>query len=139
MSTKEATDPNAEWHHIDANDRVLGRMATEAATLLIGKHRPDWAANVVAPVYVVITNTDTVKLTGKKEDQKMYRRYSGYPGGLRERSVRTQRRRDSRRIVESAVSGMLPKNNLRKLVMRHLKLYPTAEHPHLAQLGGAKK
>ncbi len=139
MSIERTTDPNAEWHHLDADGRVLGRLATEAATLLNGKHRPDWAANAVAPVYVVITNSDTVKLTGKKEDQKMYRRYSGYPGGLRERSVRTQRRRDSRRIIESAVSGMLPKNNLRKEAMRHLKVYPSADHPHLPQLGGSKK
>ena len=139
MTDKQTTDPSAEWHHLDADGRVLGRLATEAATLLTGKHRPDWAPNAVAPVYVVFTNTDTVALTGAKEDQKMYRRYSGYPGGLRERSVRTQRQRDSRRIVESAVSGMLPKNNLRKELMRHLKLYPTADHPHLPQLNPSKK
>jgi len=139
MATTPTTDPNAEWHHVDADGKILGRLATEVATLLTGKHRPDWAANVVAPVYVVITNTDTVALTGKKEDQKMYRRYSGFPGGLRERSVRNQRQRDSTWIDEAAICGMLPKNNSRKEVLRHLKLYPTAEHPHLPQLGGPKK
>lgn len=125
-----------EWHHLDAKGKVLGRLATQAATLLTGKHRADWSANVVAPVYVVVTNTDQVVVTGAKEDQKLYRRYTGHPGGLRERSLREQRKRDSRRIIEDAVSGMLPKNNSRKLVLRHLKLYPTDQHPHLPQLGG---
>lgn len=123
-----------EWHHLDAKNKVLGRLATQAAVWLLGKHRPDFSPQSVAPVYVVITNTDHVVLTGRKEEQKMYRHYTGYHGGLRERSVAEQRRRDSRRIVEEAVSGMLPKNNSRKLLMRHLKLYAGPEHPHLAQL-----
>lgn len=134
-----AATPNSdlEWHHVDAKGKVLGRLATQVATLLTGKHRSDWAPNVVAPVYVIITNTDQVLVTGAKEDQKMYRRYTGYPGGLRERSLREQRKRDSRKIIEDAVSGMLPKNNSRKLVLRHLKLYPTDKHPHLPQMGPA--
>lgn len=126
---------NEEWHHIDARGKVLGRLAVEAAKLLLGKHRIDWARHKVAPVYVVITNTDQVELTGKKEKQKVYRHHTGYPGGLKERSIAQQRRRDSRRIVAGAVSGMLPKNSLRNVRMQHLKLYAGAEHPHAAQLG----
>lgn len=125
---------NEEWHHIDAEKRVLGRLASEIAQLLLGKHRTDWAAHVVAPVYVVVTNVEKAVLTGRKEEQKMYRHYSGYPGGLRERTAAEQRRRDPRRMLEGAVSGMLPKNNLRDERMRHLKLYVGAEHPHQAQL-----
>lgn len=128
------TNPQGEWHVLDAKDQVLGRLATQVAILLMGKHRTDFAKNVAAPVYVVVTNTDHVVLTGNKENAKMYRHYTGYPGGLRERSVREQRVRDSRVIVEQAVFGMLPKNNLRSTLMRHLKLYPTAEHPHQAQV-----
>ena len=123
-----------EWHHLNAKGAVLGRLATEAAGLLQGKHRPDWAPNTLAATRVVITNTDEVAVTGRKEDQKMYRRYSGYPGGLRERTLRDQRRRDSRKIVESAVSGMLPHNTLRAQLMRHLLLYANESHPHEAQL-----
>lgn len=128
-----------EWYHIDAKGKVLGRLATQAAAWLIGKHRTDFSSNVIAPVYVVITNTDHVVLTGRKEEQKKYRHYTGYHGGLKERSVAEQRRRDSRRIIEEAVYGMLPKNNSRKLRMRHLKLYSGEQHPHLAQLGELNK
>lgn len=123
-----------EWHIIDARDQVLGRLATKIAALLNGKLRTDYAANTVAPVYVVVTNTDHVVLTGNKENAKMYRHYTGYPGGLRERSVREQRVRDSRVIIEQAVFGMLPKNNLRAVRIRHLKLYVGDEHPHQAQM-----
>lgn len=138
-TTKEVSAANTmEWHHFDAKDAVLGRLATQIAALLIGKHRTDFAKNIVAPVYVVVTNTDLVALTGRKEEQKMYRHYSGYPGGLKERSVAEQRRRDSRVIVSEAIYGMLPKNNLRDERMRHLKLYAGADHPHLPQLSPAK-
>lgn len=136
-STKQA--PRGEWHHIDAGNKVLGRIATQVAGLLLGKHRPDYTARAVAPVIVVVTNTDTVVLTGRKEQQKKYYRYSGYPGGMKERSLAEQRRRDSRRIVAAAVEGMLPKNSLRKHRLQHLKLYAGAEHPHEAQLGGGTK
>lgn len=123
-----------EWYLFDAKDEVLGRLATKTAKLLLGKHRPDAAANNVAPVFIVITNTDHVKLTGRKEFDKLYRHYSGYPGGLKSRSVAEQRKRDSRRIVHAAIFGMLPKNKLRDLRMRHVKIYTDAKHPHIAQL-----
>lgn len=122
------------WHHFDARGKVLGRLATEIAQALIGKDRVTFAKNTVAPTYIVVTNTDHVVLTGRKEEQKMYRHYTGHPGGLKERSVKEQRKRDSRVIVEQAVFGMLPKNNLRKQRMRHLKLYAGEHHPHEAQL-----
>jgi large subunit ribosomal protein L13 len=122
------------WYHIDAKDQVLGRMATEIAGLLIGKQEPSYAANQVPPVYVVITNTDLVRFTGNKLKQKMYRRYSGYSGGLHERTLEEQMKKDSRRVVEEAVFGMLPKNSLRAHRMKRLKLYAGSEHPHLAQL-----
>lgn len=124
----------AEWHLIDAQDRVLGRLATSAARLLLGKHRVESAPQAVAPVNVVIINTDKVAVTGRKEMTKTYRRYTGYPGGLRTRTLREQRRRDSRWLVEQAVAGMLPKNSLRPLRLRHLKLYRGSTHPHEANL-----
>lgn len=123
-----------EWHLIDAADKVLGRIANEAAQFLIGKHRPDYAPNKVAPVYVIIVNTDKVKLTGNKLKDKMYYRYSGYPGGLHSRSAGEQMAKDSTKVVQMAVSGMLPKNLLRDERMKHLKLYAGAEHPHEAQI-----
>lgn len=126
-----------EWHHFDASDKVLGRLSTEIAQLLLGKHRVDMRRHTVAPVYVVVTNTDRVVLTGNKEHDKMYRRYTGYPGGIRERSAADVRKRDSRRLVEHAVAGMLPKNSLRAKRLSHLKLYPSEEHPHEAQLGNS--
>lgn len=138
MATALKNDSQTQWHHLDAKDQVLGRLATKVATLLMGKHLPGYKLNAAAPVYVVVTNTDLVVLTGNKEDQKMYRHFSGYPGGLKERSVREQRRRDSRVIVQQAVYGMLPKNNSRDVRMRRLKLYAGADHPHLPQLGSPK-
>ena len=124
----------AEWHHLDAGNRVLGRLATEIAQLLLGKHRVDSRRNTVAPVYVVVTNTDRVALTGNKEHDKVYRHYTGYPGGLKERSAADVRQRDSRRLVKHAVAGMLPKNSLRDKRLSHLKLYAGDAHPHEAQL-----
>ena len=132
---KEGGLVDAEWHLLDAKERVLGRLATELAGLVMGKHRLDYAAHRVAPVTVVVLNTDDVVLTGRKEEQKVYYRHSGYPGGLKQRTIAEQRARDSRRIVYDAVSGMLPKNNLRSERLGRLKLYVGNEHPHEAQLG----
>lgn len=135
METKSPKmNPNAEWHQFDASQIVLGRLATETAHLLMGKHRADYAANLVAPVYVVITNTDSVRVTGNKMEDKKYYRYSGYPGGIYTRTMKEQMARDSRKIVEAAVMGMLPKNSLRDRRLKHLKLYTGADHPHAAQI-----
>lgn len=140
MATKDTKEkkkkeaPVLEWHVIDAASAPLGRLATDVAILLLGKHRPDYAPNVVAPVRVVILNTDNIKVTGAKMDQKMYRRYTGYPGGLRERNMADQMNRDSRVIFEKAVFGMLPKNSLRAHRLKNLLIYKNEEHPHEAQI-----
>lgn len=134
-----AKDMPGEWHLIDADNKVLGRLSVDVAKLLSGKHRTDWAPNKLAPVFVVIINTDKVVLTGRKEDQKTYYSYSGYPGGLSHRTVREQRALDSRIILRTAIGGMLPKNNLRQDKMRHLKLYKDAQHPHQAQFNSSEE
>ena len=123
-----------EWHIIDAKGKVLGRLAGDVAKLLLGKHRVDFTRHHLAPVFVVVTNTNEVALTGRKEQQKEYHHFTGYPGGIKTRSVAQQRKRDSRKIVYEAVYGMLPKNSLRSHRMNHLKLYATDKHPHQAQV-----
>ena len=121
------------WHVIDAGQQVLGRVATVAAHLLQGKHKPQYAPFLDTGDFVVITNAQQVKLTGAKEEQKLYRRHSGYPGGLREERAKTLRQRVPTRLVESAVRGMLPKTKLGKQMYRKLKVYAGSEHPHAAQ------
>jgi len=121
-------------HVFDADKKILGRLATEIAVLLLGKHRPDYAPNKVAPVYVVVTNTNTVMLSGNKENVKTYYHHTRYAGGLKSRPIAEQRRRDSRVIIENAVSGMLPKNSLRDDRLKHLRLFTGAEHTHKAQI-----
>ena len=122
-----------QWHVIDAGQQVLGRVATVAARLLQGKHKPQYAPFLDTGDFVIITNAQQVKLTGAKEDQKLYRRHSGYPGGLREERAKTLRQRIPTRLVESAVRGMLPKSKLGKQMYRKLKVYAGSEHPHAAQ------
>jgi large subunit ribosomal protein L13 len=102
--------------------------------LLLGKQRVDAARHTVAPVHVVVINADSLVVTGKKMTQKMYRKYSGYPGGLRERTLEDQKGRDSTFVIRQAVSGMLPKNNLRDDRLHNLHIYAGAEHPHMAQI-----
>ncbi|MBI1833863.1 MAG: 50S ribosomal protein L13 [Candidatus Andersenbacteria bacterium] len=127
-------NPNAEWHQMDASSKVLGRLATDVAGLLLGKHRTDYAANLVSPVYVIVTNAENLKVTGAKMEDKKYYRYSGYPGGIRSRSLREQMERDPCKVIEDAVMGMLPKNSLRPRRLQHLKIYTGMEHPHEAQI-----
>ena len=122
-----------QWHVIDAGQQVLGRVATVAARLLQGKHKPQYAPFLDTGDFVIITNAQQVKLTGAKEEQKLYRRHSGYPGGLREERAKTLRQRIPTRLVESAVRGMLPKSKLGKQMYRKLKVYAGSEHPHAAQ------
>lgn len=125
---------NQEWHHFDASALVLGRLATQAARLILGKHQPDFAPNQVAPIFVVVTNSDKLQVTGDKRRQKTYYRFSGYPGGLKARTLEEQMKLDSRKVIEAAVFGMLPKNSLRPKRMKHLKIYTGADHPHADQL-----
>jgi large subunit ribosomal protein L13 len=121
------------WHVIDANGKVLGRIATVAARLLQGKNKAIYTPFIDTGDHVVIVNASQVKLTGRKEDQKIYRRHSGYEGGLREERARIVRQRNPRRIVEEAVRGMLPKTKLGDAMYRKLKVYAGANHPHAAQ------
>ena len=122
--------PNDKYAIIDAQDKVLGRLATEVASLLMGKGVIGNRNNQLMAIKVVVMNTDKVVLTGKKEETKVYRHYSGYPSGIKTRSVAEQRKRDSRVIIEQAVFGMLPKNKLRARMMTNLLLFKGAEHPY---------
>ena len=122
-----------QWHVIDANGLVLGRVATRAARLLMGKHRPSYTTFLDTGDHVIIVNAGRVKLTGRKEEQKIYRRHSGYEGGLREERAKDVRARRPIRLVEEAVRGMLPKTKLGDAMYRKLKVYAGADHPHVAQ------
>jgi large subunit ribosomal protein L13 len=137
MSTFIATAQHAaatgRWHVIDADGQVLGRVATAAARLLQGKHKPTYTPFIDTGDHVVVVNAATVKLTGRKEDQKIYRQHSGYEGGLREERARIVRQRRPERLVEEAVRGMLPKTKMGEAMYRKLKVYAGPEHPHAAQ------
>jgi large subunit ribosomal protein L13 len=122
-----------QWHVIDANGLVLGRVATKAARLLMGKHRPTYTTFLDTGDHVVIVNAGLVKLTGRKEELKIYRRHSGYEGGLREERAKDVRARRPIRLVEEAVRGMLPKTTLGDAMYRKLKVYAGPDHPHAAQ------
>lgn len=124
---------NGRWHVIDANRQVLGRIATAAARLLQGKHKPTYTPFLDVGDHVIVINAATVKLTGRKEDQKIYRQHSGYEGGLREERARIVRKRRPERLVEEAVHGMLPKTKLGEAMYRKLKVYAGADHPHASQ------
>ena len=121
------------WHVIDADGQVLGRVATAAARLLQGKHKKTYTPFLDTGDHVVVVNASRVKLTGRKEEQKLYRRHSGYEGGLREERAKDVRRRHAVRLVEEAVRGMLPKTTLGDAMYRKLKVYARADHPHAAQ------
>ena len=128
-----AKDVDARWHVIDAGEHVLGRVATLAAKLLQGKHKAAYTPFVDTGDHVVIVNAATVKLTGRKEDQKLYRYHSGYEGGLREERAGVVRKKQPVRLVEEAVRGMLPKTKMGDAMYRKLKVYAGATHPHAAQ------
>jgi large subunit ribosomal protein L13 len=135
MQTHPANPKTLErqWHVIDADGLVLGRVATRAARLLMGKHRPIYTTFLDTGDHVVIVNASRVKLTGRKEAQKIYRRHSGYEGGLREERAKDVRARRPIRLVEEAVRGMLPKTTLGDAMYRKLKVYAGPKHPHAAQ------
>ncbi len=124
---------NMRWHLIDAQGQVLGRVATLAARLLQGKHKPVYTPFIDTGDHVVITNAAAVRLTGRKDEQKIYRRHSGYEGGLREERAVDVRKRRPVRLVEEAVRGMLPKTKLGDAMYRKLKVYAGTDHPHVAQ------
>jgi len=122
-----------KWYVIDAAGQVLGRVATRAATILTGKHRPKYAPFLVSGDHVIILNADKIRLTGEKLDKKVYRWHTLYPGGLREISARKVFESKPDKLVREAVLGMLPKNKLRKRLVKRLKIYLADQHPHAAQ------
>jgi large subunit ribosomal protein L13 len=122
-----------KWYVIDAQGQVLGRLAVEIAQRLRGKNKPNFSPHVDTGDYIIVVNADKVRLTGKKMDNKMYHRHTGYPGGLRSMNARQLLERKPERMIELAVKGMLPKNRLGRRMYQKLKVYVTAEHPHAAQ------
>jgi large subunit ribosomal protein L13 len=131
VATPKSVD--SRWHVIDADAQVLGRIASTAAKLLQGKHKASYTPFIDTGDHVVVVNAGRVKLTGRKEDQKVYRTHSGYEGGLREERARLVREKNPVRLVEEAIRGMLPKTKLGDAMYRKLKVYAGAEHPHAAQ------
>ncbi len=131
--TPKATDITRQWHVIDASDVVLGRLASQAAVLLRGKHKTTFAPHVDTGDFVIIINAEKVVLTGNKATAKKAYRHSGYPGGLKTVSVGDIIETNPRRAVETAVKGMLPHNKLGRAQLRKLKVYAGPEHPHAAQ------
>ena len=121
------------WFIIDADGKTLGRLATEIARRLRGKHKPEYTPHVDTGDYVVVVNAANVKLTGNKLDGKKYYQYSGYFGGLKSSTAREVLEKDPERVLREAVKGMLPKNRLNRQVFQKLKVYAGAEHPHTAQ------
>ena len=121
------------WYIVDATGQTLGRLATRVATVLRGKHKVTFTPHVDCGDHVIIVNADKIKLTGKKLDAKFYHRYSGYPGGLRSTSARDLLNTYPDRVIHSAVKGMLPKNRLSRQVIKKLRVYGGADHPHEAQ------
>ncbi|MEF3322439.1 50S ribosomal protein L13 [Gulosibacter sp. GYB002] len=131
--TPKAGEVTREWFVIDATDVVLGRLASHAAQLLRGKHKPTFAPHVDTGDFVIIINADKVALTGQKLEQKRAYRHSGYPGGLRSQNYAEFLEKRPDRVIEKAVRGMLPKNSLGREQLKKLKVYAGAEHPHQAQ------
>lgn len=135
MSTvfPSGNDVERKWFVLDAENAVLGRLATKAATLLMGKHKATYTPFLDMGDHVVVINARKVKLTGRKDEQKMYRHHSGYPGGLKEIGARKMRQTRPERMLELAISGMLPKTKLGKQMYRKLNVYAGDRHPHIAQ------
>lgn len=131
--TPKPADVTRDWWLVDATDAPLGRVASEVARVLRGKHKPTYAPHVDGGDYVVVLNAERVAVTGRKEESKQYFRHSGYPGGIRGISLAEMRERHPERIIEAAVRGMLPKNKLGRRMFRRLKAYAGPEHPHTSQ------
>ncbi len=135
MKTYFANNENVEhkWYLVDASNKVLGRLATQIAKYLRGKHKPEYTPHTDVGDYIVVINAAQVRVTGKKGLGKVYYRHSGYPGSLKEISFEKLQEKDPTKIIEIAVKGMLPKNPLGRAMLRKLKVYAGAEHPHGAQ------
>ena len=126
-------DVQRDWYVVDAQGETLGRLATRVATVLRGKHKPIYTPHVDCGDYVIIVNAEKIHTTGQKLNQKMYYRHSGYPGGLKEITLKDQLQKFPDRVLESAIRGMLPKNRLGRRMFKKLKVYAGPEHPHSAQ------
>ncbi|MFC1904664.1 50S ribosomal protein L13 [Chloroflexota bacterium] len=131
-STK-LSDIERQWHVIDARDKVLGKLATQAVGLLMGKHKPIFCRNLDTGDFVVVINADKVQVTGNKTKQKLYYRHSGYPGGLKSVTLEKMMQTKPTRVIEHAVKGMLPHNRLGASMLKKLRVYVGDTHPHLAQ------
>lgn len=131
MANKE--EASRGWHLVDADGKVVGRLATRIAMVLRGKHKPVFTPHADAGDFVVVVNADKVRFTGGKLDQKMYYRHSGYMGGLTATSARTMLKKKPEEVLRHAVRGMLPKNSLGRQMLKKLKIYAGPEHPHEAQ------
>ncbi len=126
-------DIKREWYVVDAQGKTLGRLASEIARILRGKHKPIYVPHLDCGDYVIVVNAEKVRVTGKKLDQKFYYRHSGYPGGLKSINLRDQLQKHPTRVLEAAVRGMLPKNRLGRAMIKKLKVYAGGSHPHQAQ------
>ncbi len=123
-----------KWHVVDVSDKILGRVATKIATILMGKHRPEYTPHVDTGDFVVVLNASGVKITGKnKPEQRVYHRYSGYPGGLKVTSLAEMMEKNPAKVITEAVRRMLPKSKLGTVMLTKLKVYTGADHPHQAQ------
>jgi large subunit ribosomal protein L13 len=130
---QKASEVQRDWLLIDADGKVLGRLATQIATLLRGKHKPTFTPSMDGGDHVIVVNVEKIKIMGKKADQKIYYRHTGYPGGLKEVPYRMMLAKHPDRILRSAVKGMLPKNRMGRHLLGKLRLYAGPNHPHAAQ------
>jgi large subunit ribosomal protein L13 len=131
--TAKKEEIKREWFVVDATGQTLGRLASTIAPILRGKHKPTYTPHLDCGDFVIVLNADKVQVTGRKMDQKFYYRHSGYPGGIKQISLRDQLNRHPERVIQAAVKGMLPKNKLGRQMIKKLKIYAGDEHPHQAQ------
>jgi len=131
--TPRPSDIQRAWHVVDAEDAVLGRLATEVANLLRGKHKPIYAPHVDTGDHVIVVNAAKLDISARKAVEKQYYRHSGYPGGLKQSSLQEMIERHPDRVIKLAVKGMLPKGRLGRAMLKKLRVYPGAAHPHAAQ------
>jgi len=129
----KASELDPKWYVIDASGQTLGRLSTKVAMLLMGKNKPSYTPNVVSGDIVIVINSAKIKVTGNKLTDKFYYRHSGYPGGLKETSLRELMQKNPNLVIEHSVAGMLPKNKLQAQMLKNLKVYATDEHNHEAQ------
>lgn len=129
----KASEITPEWYLVDASDQNLGRLATQVATILLGKHKPNFTPGMDTGSFVVVVNCEQIQVTGKKLEEKFYHRHSIYPGGLTSISLKDQLKRHPDRVIRAAVWGMLPHNKYGRQLIRKLKVYAGPQHPHEAQ------